>query len=42
MANASGSETDTDYRQRLEYLDGEPEWIDVNYAGIRGKPLAGS
>jgi hypothetical protein len=42
MANANRSETDTDYRQQLEYLDGEPEWIDVNYADYVGKPLGGT
>jgi hypothetical protein len=39
MANADRPETDTEYRQQLEYLDGEPEWIDVNYADYVGKPL---
>jgi quinol monooxygenase YgiN len=42
MENANRSETDSDYRQQLEYLDGEPEWIDVNYADYVGKPLGSS
>ncbi len=42
MANASRAATDTDYQRQLEYLDGEPEWIDVNYADYVGKPLAGN
>ncbi|MFZ0919381.1 MAG: antibiotic biosynthesis monooxygenase [Candidatus Dormiibacterota bacterium] len=41
MANASRAETNTDYNRQLEYLDGEPEWIDVNYADYVGKPLGG-
>jgi hypothetical protein len=39
MANADRRETDTDYRRQLEYLEGEPEWIDVSYAEYVGKPL---
>ena len=39
MANADRSETDAEYRRQLEYLDGEPEWIDVNYAEYVGQPL---
>ena len=39
LANAERPETDTDYRQQLEYLEGEPEWIDVSYADYVGKPL---
>ena len=41
MANASRAETNTDFNRQLEYLDGEPEWIDVNYADYVGKPLGG-
>jgi heme-degrading monooxygenase HmoA len=29
--NADRPETDADYRRQLELLDGEPEWIDVEY-----------
>ena len=39
MANAGRPETDSDYRKQLEYLDGEPEWIDVSYGDYVGKPL---
>ena len=39
MANAGRPETDADFRKQLEYLDGDPEWIDVSYADYVGKPL---
>jgi len=39
MANAERSETDEQYRQQLDFLEGEPEWIDVNYAMYTGKSL---
>jgi quinol monooxygenase YgiN len=39
VANAGRPETDTDFRKQMEYLDGEPEWIDVSYADYVGKPL---
>ncbi|MGA7913102.1 MAG: antibiotic biosynthesis monooxygenase [Candidatus Dormiibacterota bacterium] len=39
VANAGRSETDAGYQQQLEYLDGPPEWIDVQYAEYVGKPL---
>jgi quinol monooxygenase YgiN len=42
MANANRPETDADYRQQLEYFDGDPEWIDVNYAEFVGKALGAS
>jgi hypothetical protein len=41
LANANRAGTDEDYRRQLEYLDGEPEWIDVNYAEYVGQPLGG-
>jgi quinol monooxygenase YgiN len=31
MANAQTSEQDREYRAMLAYLDGEPEWIDVQF-----------
>ena len=40
MANAERGETDEQYRKQLEYLEGEPEWIDVNFANYTGKPLS--
>lgn len=40
LANASRPETDEQYRKQIEFLDGEPEWIDVNYDAYVGKPLA--
>ena len=42
MANAKRPEADADYRQQLEYFDGEPEWIDLNYAEYVGKALGDS
>ena len=33
MANAADPEQDREYRRMLDYLDGEPEWIDVRYVG---------
>ena len=39
LANANRPETDSEYRSQLEFLDGEPEWIDVNYSAYVGKPL---
>ncbi len=39
MANAARAGTNTDYVRQLEYLVGEPEWIDVNFAEYVGKPL---
>ncbi|MGA8634833.1 MAG: antibiotic biosynthesis monooxygenase [Candidatus Dormiibacterota bacterium] len=41
LANANRAGTDEDYRRQLEYLEGEPEWIDVNYAEYVGQPLGG-
>ena len=38
-ANADRPETDRDYRRQLEFLEGEPEWIDLNYSQYVGKPL---
>jgi quinol monooxygenase YgiN len=29
--NAARPETDADFRRQLELLEGEPEWIDVEY-----------
>jgi quinol monooxygenase YgiN len=40
LANADRPETDTEYREMLEHLEGEPEWIDVNYTEYVGKPLS--
>ena len=31
VANAQAPEQDREYREMLAYLDGEPEWIDVQY-----------
>jgi quinol monooxygenase YgiN len=31
VANASSPEQDREYRRMLEFLEAEPEWIDVNF-----------
>ena len=36
--NADDPATDEMYRKQLEYLEGEPEWIDVNWAQYIGTP----
>src|SRR5438132_11212272 len=42
IANANRPDTDTDYRRQLEFLDGEPEWIDVSFAEYVVKLLSES
>jgi hypothetical protein len=39
VANAESPEQNTEHQRMLELLDGEPEWIDVNYAAYEGKGL---
>ena len=39
LANADRPETNRDFERQLEFLDGAPEWIDVNYGEYVGKPL---
>lgn len=39
VANAEDPETDAEYRRQLEFLDGEPTWIDVDWDAYLGKPL---
>jgi hypothetical protein len=39
LANAATPAQDAEYHAMLEYLEGEPEWIDIHYAGYRGQPL---
>jgi quinol monooxygenase YgiN len=34
--NAARPETDADFRRQMEFLDGEPEWIDVEYGVSAG------
>ncbi len=36
VRNAGRPETDADYRRQLDLLDGEPEWIDVEYGAAMG------
>ena len=38
-ANAERPQTDENYRKMIDFLDGEPEWIDVNWTEYTGKPL---
>ena len=40
MANADRPETDAEYQQMLQYLDGPPEWTDVHYVSYKGQPLS--
>jgi quinol monooxygenase YgiN len=40
LRNAERPETDSEYRQMLEHLEGEPEWIDVEYLQFVGSPLS--
>ncbi len=40
VANAKRPETDADYQHLLGFLDGEPEWIDVDYARYYGDPVS--
>jgi len=40
LANASTPQTDSEYRRMVEYLDGEPEWIDVHYTEYVGAALS--
>jgi quinol monooxygenase YgiN len=40
MANADRPDTDKEYREMLEHLEGEPEWIDVSYEQYVGRPLS--
>ena len=39
LANADRPETNADYERQKEFFDGEPEWIDINYAQYVGQPL---
>jgi quinol monooxygenase YgiN len=41
LANTNRAGTDEDYRRQLDFLDGAPEWIDVNYADYVGEPMGG-
>lgn len=40
VRNAADPRTDADYRRQLEYFEGEPEWIDVEYGAYVGRPLS--
>jgi len=39
MANAERPQTDSEYREMLQYLVGPPEWTDLHYVAYRGEPL---
>jgi quinol monooxygenase YgiN len=39
VKNAQSAETDKDYREMLQYMESEPEWIDLHYTSYAGKPL---
>src|SRR4051794_28642316 len=36
VANAESPEQDAEYRQMVEHIEGEPEWIDVHWAAHVG------
>lgn len=38
-ANAESPAQDAEYRELVALLEGEPEWIDVNYGTYLGQPL---
>lgn len=40
MKNAERPETDADYQKMVQYLQGAPEWIDVNYVEFHGEPVS--
>ena len=42
VKNAKLPETDAGYRRWIQYLEGEPEWIDINYSAYVGEPLTAS
>jgi quinol monooxygenase YgiN len=39
VRNAEAPETDANYREMLKHLEGEPEWIDLQYKRYFGQPL---
>ena len=40
LRNAEDPRTDADSRRQLEFFEGEPEWIDVDYGVYVGKPVS--
>ena len=42
IANANRPETNADYERQMAYLEGPPEWIDVNYGDYIGRPVSES
>jgi len=39
VANAESPEQDAEYRQMLDHLEGEPEWIDVHWEAHVGEDV---
>lgn len=39
MANADRPQTDSEYRDMLQYLAGPPEWTDLHYVAFEGEAL---
>jgi quinol monooxygenase YgiN len=37
--NAARPQTDADFRRQMEFLEGEPEWIDVEYGVAAGSTV---
>jgi quinol monooxygenase YgiN len=39
VRNANTPQTNENYNQMLQFLEGPPEWIDVHYVAFQGQPL---
>jgi hypothetical protein len=39
VKNANAPQTNDNYNKMLKFLEGPPEWIDVNYVAFQGEPL---
>ncbi len=39
VKNASAPQTNNNYKQMLNFLEGSPEWIDVHYVAFQGETL---
>jgi heme-degrading monooxygenase HmoA len=42
MTNAARPQTDSEYRDMLQFLTGPPEWTDLHYVAYTGEPLTES
>jgi heme-degrading monooxygenase HmoA len=39
VRNADAPQTNENYNQMLQFLEGPPDWIDVHYVSFQGQPL---